>query len=225
MKNFYPTWQEASAAAINCKLLSIKEYQKNASNCDPRLPSTPNFYYEDFPGWRVFLDIGDKYYRTWEEASAVAVSLGISSSKDYINNAQGFNVKLPSNPRICYSDFPGWKIFLEVKCKYYATWQEASAAAIALGINSYTSYDYKLDSRLPSSPSAYYKDFPGWKEFLSIKKEEKYPTWQEASDAVMDLGIRHRDDYTRNHDKDKKLPRNPYTQYKNFPGWAEFLGL
>lgn len=224
MKNFYSKWQEASSAAINYNLHSAKEYLKNAKNCDPRLPSNPNVYYKNFPGWEEFLAT-DKYYRTWEEASAIAVSLGISSSKDYIGRAQGLDVKLHSNPIVYYSDFPGWKEFLEIKNKYYPTWQEASAAAIALGMDSYISYDHRLDSRLHSSPSAYYKNFPGWKEFFDFKKEKKYSTWEEASDAVMDLGIRHKADYARNHDKDKKLPRNPCTQYKNFPGWAEFLGL
>jgi hypothetical protein len=240
MKNLYPTWQEASVAAINCKLRFIKVYLKNAKNYDPRLPSNPNIYYENFPGWREFLAI-DKYYQTWEEASEVAISLGIVSSKYYIGKAQGLDTKLPSNPNIYYKDFPGWKRFLDPKKKEflnsskkeflnpekndkYQTWQEASTAAIALGMDSYTSYDQRLDSRLPSSPSTYYKDFPGWKEFLSIKKEKKYLNWKEASAAAIDIYIYSPKDYKIKYSRDPKLPKRPDYFYKDFPGWREFLG-
>lgn len=107
---------------------------------------------------------------------------------------------------------------------FYPTWQEASAAAISLGIDSYIGYDHRLDERLPSVPSVYYKDFPGWREFLSLTKAEKYPTWQEASAAAIDMYIYDRKRYRLKYDRDPKLPRVPEYFYKDFPGWKVFLG-
>lgn len=107
----------------------------------------------------------------------------------------------------------------------YSTWQEASDSVSDLGINKQKEYykKYSQDRRLPSQPSNYYKDFPGWKKFL---KKDFYPTWQEASIIVQKLGIRNREDYLIKYDRlDKRLPSNPQVIYKGkFPGWKKFIG-
>jgi superfamily II DNA or RNA helicase len=53
----------------------------------------------------------------------------------------------------------------------YPTWQEASIAAIALGVTDSIDYSkkYKSDLRLHSFPYTFYPDFPGW-IFFSKKK-------------------------------------------------------
>jgi len=72
--------------------------------------------YPDFPGWKKFL--GTKY-QTWQEASAVCISLKVKSPKDYKkvwNFRTGLrDSKLPQHPDIFYEDFPGWKNFLGFK--------------------------------------------------------------------------------------------------------------
>jgi len=52
---------------------------------------------------------------------------------------------------------------------YYVTWQKASVAAKALGIMTGAEYyaKYTLDPKLPPNLGSFYKDFPGWKKFLS----------------------------------------------------------
>jgi superfamily II DNA or RNA helicase len=62
---------------------------------------------------------------------------------------------------------------------YYPTWQEASEAAIALGIRGSNDYlikrKYLKDLRLPGSPDSFYTDFPGWPTFLKYKMPK--PGW------------------------------------------------
>lgn len=107
---------------------------------------------------------------------------------------------------------------------FYPTWQEASRAAIALGMDSPISYDHRLDNRLHSNPNVFYKDFPGWKEFLGIAEVERYPTWKEASVAAIDMYIYTEKVYQRKCSQDSKLPPDPRHFYKDFPGWKVFLG-
>lgn len=104
----------------------------------------------------------------------------------------------------------------------YKTWQEASAAAIRLGINSQRSYqeNYRRDKMLPSEPRTFYKDFPRWKKFLNIGF---YETWQEASFALINLGVNSRGSYDKRYVLDPKLPSNPQVIYKDFPGWKKYL--
>lgn len=211
---YYETWQEASKAAvvlgINSQLDHFDRYQ-----LDPKLPKYPQTFYKDFPGWRVFLEM---YYPTWQEAAKAAIALGAKIRRDY-KAAYVKDPKLPGNPANFYKDFPSWRVFLE---RYYRTWQEASRAAIALGIKNCVGYKekYKLDPKLHNSPLAHYKDFPGWHVFLDMY----YQTWPEASRAAIALGIKGQLDYQHNHKKDCKLPFSPRSFYDDFPGWTVFLG-
>lgn len=105
----------------------------------------------------------------------------------------------------------------------YPTWQEAGAAAIAVGATTQVHYRvvYKKDPRLPGDIERRYADFPGWRIFLGGK--EYYPTWQEASVAALKLKVTNSINYTDLHLKDPRLPGNPWSRYKNFPGWHRFL--
>ncbi len=107
---------------------------------------------------------------------------------------------------------------------FYQTWQEASEAAIKLGITDSQSYKerYREDPRLPYSPYRVYKDFPGMPKFLGT---DVYPTWQEASEATIKLGIKTQAEYTERYKEDPRLPGSPYGMYDDFPGIAIFLAI
>ena len=173
-QDFYLTWQEASQAAIRLKIKDQKDYRRKYVK-DPRLKQNPE-HYDGFPGWPPFLGLvyqrrlGKKHcYKTWQEASKSAIRLNITHSKEYEKKYKA-DPKLPSQPNRVYSDFPGWKKFLS---KYYDTWQQASKAAIKLGIRTYKEYvrdkKYIADKMLPSLPPEFYKNFPGWPIFLGKK--------------------------------------------------------
>lgn len=105
----------------------------------------------------------------------------------------------------------------------YKTWQEAAVGTREAGIRNQKEY-YKQsskDSRLPSNPRQFYKDFPGWSKFLGV---DHYLTWQEASKAALTLTIKFPEEYRRRYKEDKRLPSSPNKQYADFPGWTVFLG-
>lgn len=216
---FYETWREASRAAIKLEVKSVADY-KNKYKADPRLPSDPYSIYDNFPGWRKFLG-GEDPYPDWREASVAALKLGIKSQNDYRKKAKD-DPALPSTPDRFYKNFPGWGKFLD---KFYETWQEASKAAIGIGIRNSKEYKkkYKTDFKLPSEPKSFYgSDFPGWDKFLDTSS---YSTWKEASKVVIDLGVKDRRDYRKRYKIDRKLPAVPEIFYKaDFPGWVKFLG-
>jgi superfamily II DNA or RNA helicase len=165
----YPTWQEASRAAVKLGITSREDYQ-NRYKEDKRLPGSPGGKYSDFPNWKEFLGKKTrKPYPTWQESSLALLKLGISSQLDYRDRYQEDD-QLPSMPDRLYSNFPGWTKFLGKQTKKpYPSWQEASRAAIKLGITSDRDYRerYKGNDRLPSTPGKKYPDFPGWATFLN----------------------------------------------------------
>lgn len=58
----------------------------------------------------------------------------------------------------------------ELSHDHYATWQEARNSVISLGISNRTEYieNRVKDLRLPSDPTVFYGDFPGWYTFLGM---------------------------------------------------------
>lgn len=56
----------------------------------------------------------DGFYKTWQEASASAISLGLKNSQTYKLGYKG-DPRLPSAPGEMYPDFPGWMVFFGAK--------------------------------------------------------------------------------------------------------------
>lgn len=165
----YPTWQEASIATRVLGDINYPEQYRSRYKGDPRLPSTPNKQYKDFPGWVIFLgrELKD-YYKTWQEVANVVKRLGIKSQTEYLSRLSE-DPKLPPSLYTCYADFPGLnKLFGKTEKNYYKTWKKASGVAKSLGIKTIREYRnrYKENSKLPSDPFKYYSDFPGYKKFL-----------------------------------------------------------
>ena len=216
-KEFYKTCELSSMAAIRLKIRSGVEYFEKYK-LDPRLPSAPSQHYEDFPGWQKFLEL---YYDTVEEAAVATRKLNIKSSPEYSKRYK-LDIKLPSDPKYHYKDFPGWLKFLDIE--FYTTWEEASRVAIELGFKTCKEYsdNYFLDKKLPSNPNQYYIDFPTWPKFLGC---EFYETWQEAGRAAKKIGITNQASYRELYSLDNKLPRNPdiYYKGKGYPGLRVFL--
>lgn len=58
--------------------------------------------------------IRDGFYKTWQEASLAAISLGFKTGEAYKLGYRS-DLRLHSNPEKFYRDFPGWDKFLEKK--------------------------------------------------------------------------------------------------------------
>jgi hypothetical protein len=167
-----------------------------------------------------------EFYPTWQEASAAAQKLGINSWSQYCKRFS-MDERLPCNPHRVYGDFPGMhEFFGKIKFSHYSTWQEASKAAIGLGIQTPKQYKQrrKEDPRLPSHPEATYKDFPSFSEFFGRSKREVYETVEEAAEAARKLGCKNWSEYELRYKEDPKLLREPWSRYglKGFP-WNTFL--
>lgn len=235
-RELYNKWQEASAAAVVLGITSNQIYNKRYKE-DPKLPAAPQRIYLDFPGWGKFLKTGrsaKRYakgrdlYPTWQEASVSAIDLGMKNKEQYQARYQE-DLRLPQDPRHKYSNFPGWGVFLgkPTKEEFYSTWQEASVSVVKLQLKTRDEYrdGYRKDPKLPGSPPDFYPNFPGWGVFLGKPiKEEPYPTWQEASVAAIELGIKTQKQYRLEYKKDSRLAANVDRKYSNFPGWEKFLG-
>ena len=167
-KEYYQTWEEASNACRELGVTTRKEYNLLYKN-DPMLHSNPDDYYQNFPGYDVFLKGTKKeYYPTWQDASEACRDLGITLQIEYKKRYKE-DPKLPSTPDHFYSDFPGYSMFLRGdKRELYPTWQDASEVVRRANVKTGSDYQNlrKIDPRLPNSPSKQYKDYPGWKAFI-----------------------------------------------------------
>ncbi|MDB5255176.1 MAG: integrase family protein [Candidatus Nomurabacteria bacterium] len=165
-----------------------------------------------------------EFYSTWQEASEATRKIGILSSSQY-GSLYKQDPLLPSSPATYYLDFPDWDDFLG-RDKSYLTWQQASEAALRLGIKNLNEYKmiYTRDPLLPSSPHTFYKDFPSQPEFFGREKPLFYQTWQEASQASMRLGASSKTEHKSLFKKDSRLPGSPDRFYEDFPGWYVFFG-
>lgn len=173
---FYETWQEASSAASRLGIKTKDQYHNRYLE-DPKLPSNPQSYYKDFPGFRLFMG-KTAYYTNIKDAMVSVKKLKIVSAKDYLRRRKE-DPQLPSNPDKVYPEFENWHLFLkgEKPQNKYTKVSQASRAAIKLGISNSIEYTkkYSLDPRLPASPRKHFgQAFPGWPKFLgNIKWSRK----------------------------------------------------
>lgn len=233
-RDIYPTWQEASYAVKQLFIRGIEDYARKHAQ-DPRLPEDPRNEYKDFPGWSIFINRTNRpLYPTLGQVKEAAIRLGVNSRGTYEKRYK-MDPLLPSDPRI-YPDFEGWDPLFE-KNKY-PTCAEAKAAAGKLALDKslgpYRAYRkaFSQDPRLPHRPDKHYPDFPGYADFLGVPKvkpgrkpkiSNPYPSWQEASSAVALLDIYSREEYLLRFGADPRLPKDPETEYRDFPGWVLFL--
>ncbi len=206
---------------------------------DPLLPGDLRIY-PDFKGWDDLF--AKSKYPTCAEASAAAKRLKLDpnlSPYDAYRKAFVQDPRLPHRPDKHYEDFTSYAEFLGVSSVKpgpkpppqrgdpYPTWQEAGASARARRIDSEIPYLrlYRHDARLPRDPDIIYKDFPGWRKFFMdpVEIPAPYPTWQEASHALVQMGIYSQAEYALKYEEDLRLPRDPAVAYPDFPGWLLFL--
>ncbi|MGR5160208.1 integrase repeat-containing protein, partial [Vibrio owensii] len=207
---------------------SQSEYKQRYKE-DERLPSDPSrVYATDWVDWFSFLDKEKRpWYPTYAEASEAAIGLGIQSQSEY-RQCYKEDERLPSIPsRIYAADWVDWFSFLDKeKRSLYSTYAEASEAAVGLGIQSQSEYSqrYKEDERLPSNPNRVYAvDWVDWFSFLDKEKRSLYPTYAEASEAAIGLGIQSQPEYRQCYKEDEHLPSEPSRVYAaDWVDWFSF---
>jgi len=223
----YRYFSEAKKATNLLGITSQLEYSKRYKE-DPRLPSNPyNFYAKEVSSKNIFtLLFGGEikeFYPNFAEARQAVMLLNFTSEGEYRKRYKE-DPKLPSNPHIIYSsEWPtkkGWPIFLGKKVRdLYSTFIEACKATKALEITSQKEYQkrYKEDPRLPSNPRQTYikeniKNL--WSQLLGQVVKEYYSTFDEAQEAVINLGITTTTEYKLRYKEDQKLPAEPSRFYR-----------
>jgi hypothetical protein len=231
----YSVLEEASQAA---RMLGIKgaiDYKKRRFE-DPRLPHDPSTYYRGFPGFPVFLGVGVASYKTYEEASEAAISLGIFNRDSYVRRRK-LDPKLPSSPVILYSnDWKGWPNFLKVAPKLssfqrankgcYATYEEFKHAVKVLSITGQNDYNLRFteDPMLPPDPSRFYDaDWEGWGKAFGSRRSVHCSTWQEARAVALPYRFTSITEYLAGYGVDPRLPSDIIKKYPDCPSYTEFL--
>lgn len=202
----------------------------------PLLPTDPStFYGESCRTWNYFFGVPE-LYSTLEEAGEAAQILGIKGHNEY-KKRRFEDPRLPHDPSTYYRGFPGFPVFLGVGIASYATYKEASEAAIRLGIinSDYYGRRRNQDPKLPASPvSLYAKEWMGWPHFLRVApkrdkfrraREGFYPTYAEFKRALKVLHITGQSEYYLRRIEDSMLPPNPSSFYDaDWEGWGVAVG-
>lgn len=170
------------------------------------------------------------FYRSYEHAKEEVEKLGIKSESKYRIRYQE-DPRLPSKPDGIYKNkgWTNWYDFFGTKMPFfYTTYSEAKNATEMLGIKSNQEYKkrYYENSRLPSQPERTYKNkgWLNWYKFLGTIAPDIYPTYLEASNAAMKLGIKTYTSYKKRYKEDSRLPRQPNRNYCK-TGWIDFYNF
>ncbi|PPA03539.1 hypothetical protein C4E44_13715 [Pseudomonas sp. MWU12-2312b] len=231
----YGTLEEAAKAAQSLGIEGAVEYRKRRYE-DPRLPHHPATYYRGFPGFPIFLGVGEVSYTTYEEASEAAIRLGIVS-RDYYVRRRKQDPKLPVSPVRAYAEnWQGWPHFLKVAPKInkyqklsdgrYTSYAEFKEAVKLLELKSRKEYidRYSEDAMLPAVPDLYYKsDWEGWGKALGYSRAGLCRTWQEAKKIALPYRFTSATEYTKGCSVDPRLPADILKKYPDCPSYTEFL--
>lgn len=230
----YFTFEEATSFIRENGIVTKVGYKKLAQKT-LSLPKDPSIHYGlEWQGWEFFFGI-ETPYGTLEECQTAARALGIKGRVEYEIRRRE-DRKLPADPGLIYKSFPGYAVFLGLLDVPYDTYEEASNAAIQLGIKTSSAYymKRKQDPRLVVSPSRYYSNkWSGWPHFLNtaqdrshsrVVSEDKYETYDQFKKAVQTLGIKTQSEYWKRYQEDPELPYSPHLVYADeWEGWGRAM--
>lgn len=181
-KRDFLTFEEARGVVQELNITSVRDWEKLSTDIKHSLgiPACPGLYYKEigWTNWIDFLGLTPRF-KTFEEARALARTLGIKSSFEWYNSKLHHHkgLGIPFSPQITYKGkgWAGWSDFLGVVP--YKSFEEARALARTLGIKS--SYEWNRTKShlrenigLPSGPHNHYKNkgWSGWGDFLGTYK-------------------------------------------------------
>jgi len=219
-KLVYKSYDDASTAVKILKINDFYEYKKRYKE-DPCLPPNPTIKYKS--EWKLkggapcfFGRSLMPLYPTWEEASAAAQHLGITTSQDYKKRCKE-DPRLPSNPAEYYKEvWPkkgGMKKFL--KPLLLKNINDLKQAVRVLEIKSSQSYreNYKKYG-LPAHPERTFKEeWVNWYDLCDMPLPYDY---EKFCSIVRENNLKTSNEYTKFaiKSKDPKLPRAPHDYYR-----------
>lgn len=206
---------------------------------DPLLPGNPAQHYGrtgQWQGWRHFLgkELIDHY--SFRKLREMVLASGCEHMGHYFILRQK-DPRMPAYPWSFYKDF-GWKgtdYFFNRPKKVIIPYEQAVAIVRLYQVTNKDDYFALAMSEpqlgLPRNPHLYYKNI-GWKGWMELwgksvraeKKKAYYPSWKEAGQAALKVGIVSSRGYVKSRSKDSRLPKNPKQYYVDWPGPDKFFG-
>jgi hypothetical protein len=223
--------------------IEFKNWIKN--NVDSRIPRAPEITYKNkgWTSWSDFLSTDNLHSRgfvSYTEAVLIIEKLNLKSRKEYIDYIKLYNINLPTNPHIVYSD--NWISFgvylssgvVSNSNKEFLTYEQAKKLVRKESITSVNSFrKWKNPLNIPSDPSVYYKDsWKSWGDFLGTKRKslkergELFISFDNAKLYLNNLGLKHKFDYHEyiENNNIEFLPKRPDYIYKgSWIGYLDYL--
>ena len=190
---------------------------------------------------------GDIEWRDFEEARALARSLGLESGADWMEWCMGRErpQDVPVDPALIYGGeggpWKGWPDFLGYalqgsRVRGWRSFEEARGFARSLGLESSTEWQEwrksgERPADIPSNPNIVYKEegWLSWGDFLGYEAVVWLP-FDEARDYARRLGLKSHEEWREWRKSGKRppdIPSNPDKVYKG-KGWksyGDFLGF
>ena len=197
------------------------------------LPSNPNAFYENWPGWsNVFTK---PKYMNFEEFKDFILKKKIRTRRQYIEIRKENHIVngkiLPSNPNLLYEEWTVWGDILF--SPEYASIEEIKDFVMQKNIQTVEQYRAERQKdpifngkHLSSNPEKIYKsEWPGWNNIF-VKPE--HMNFEEFKDFILKKNIQSSKQYheirKKNHMfKGKILPANPNTFYEEWTVWGDIL--
>jgi len=249
-KGEYRPFEEARDFVWSLNLKTQDEWQKYSKSGQRPfdIPSNPKKVYGDeylsFYDW-LGTKKGFSKWKTLDELSQFAKSVGINSSKEWIDYWKK-NEKPNDIPLYLSNSYPvewkGWNSFLGKEEKQnFVSYQEAENFAKTLNLSKMSEWfewckRANRPSNIPTNPQNIYKDkgWESWGVFLGtgvvadVKKI--FLSYEEAKKVVKMLNLKNAKEWKKYSASDKRptnIPAGPNEYYKKnneWKGWGDWLG-
>lgn len=174
--------EQAAAMIVSMGITTFSQFKKMVSDGERPdvIPANPHGFYENYPGWDAFIELGVKASKKLKPYSPISYDdLKLHVRRKGLTTRMAFNNAVkenqlppgtPTRPDLYYPEFEGWKEFLAPRTNF-APFIAAREFARTLGLkSSYQWRQYCRDGNKPSYipvlPDRDYEEFTTWADFL-----------------------------------------------------------
>lgn len=228
-KSYFYSYEECCEVISRFNVKTKRQYLiLIKSEKDLKLPSNPDKTYKrDWISWEVFLKKEKVHKLSYYEAKEYLADKKILNNKDYIKYIKDNNINFLLLYPNSYKEWEGYDIYLNKK---YFSYENAKKYLIDKNLKSKSQYINWYNENdinfLPKIPHKYYKDFEGYKKYLSINDEySKFINYKLAIEYVSKFNVKTQRDYKQwqKINSIDFLPNWPDGVYKEWKGWCVFL--
>ena len=181
-------FETAAAYLVQIGIDKIQDFKLMVKNRElpPVIPRDPDAFYEEYIGWRDFMDVGKNYIAengeftlvlpTYKALKKRVVELEIVTKKEYKESVKSgvLGDLAPLHPDKAFLDeFEGWSLFLvRYKSDKYLSFEQVRQFARDMDIKSSTQWvemcrKGQRPANIPAWPERHYRDkWMGWMNFL-----------------------------------------------------------